>query len=476
MSSNMNVEISLNHVQKTLFLRFVGILLIFLLIIEFVIGVVLFYRLFSEENKLLHSMATEYQRIIKFDSVKKFIHVIESNPQRLLDNNIAIFWQPDDNVKKTQYIGGIVWNNPPVDIERYQSKGNNWVNAVLFEPYISISLNGSKGTFWMIVDISSRHSTVFIHALNFLFALAILAFIISIIVWRLIHSTLSPLFMLANQLDKASEWSLDSFSKEMMAITEKSNSELSVINQSVCKVVLRLQNVIRSMDNTLDAVAHDLRTPLSRIQLAAEKGLLSQKTGEQKSKEMFAALSDCAECSGHASHMLTTLMKINDEVIGKRELNFEPVNLGQLLCTVSSWYEEIAEEKNISLKVVENESVIIKTESNRLIQILINLIDNAIKYTDQGGVISLDFGKNEEHIAYISVSDNGIGIEKEHQEFIFKRLYRVDKSRNTPGYGLGLSLAMAMIDNLGGKVAVESEIGQGSKFTISLNHRSTQGR
>jgi signal transduction histidine kinase len=469
MSCELKVETSLNHAQKTLFLRFVGILVVFLLVIELVIGVMLFYRLFGEENKLLSSMATEYQRIIEFDSADKFIHVIQSNPQRLLDNNIAIYWQPDIAASKPQYVGGVQWGGAPIIFDLHQTN-KNWLEAVLLEPYISKKLTAVQGDFWMVLDISSRYSTVFFHWLNFLYALTVLAFIIAIMVWRLIHSALSPLFMLANRLDKASEWSLDAFSKEITPITEQPTSDLSVINQSVSKVVLRLENVIRSMDNTLDAVAHDLRTPLSRIQLAAEKGLLSQEAGEAKTIEMSNALVDCAESSNHASRMLTTLMKINDEVIGKQELKLELVNLGDLLVTVSSWYEEIADEKKISLQIVANEQVIIKTEPNKLIQILVNLIDNAFKYTANGGDIWLEAASNEKGTVFISVRDNGIGIATEQQQLIFKRLYRVDKSRNTPGYGLGLSLVKAMIDNLGGAVAVDSTIGEGSKFTISLNN------
>jgi len=214
-----------------------------------------------------------------------------------------------------------------------------------------------------------------------------------------------------------------------------------------------------------------LRTPLARIQLAAEKGLLSQAKGEARTEELFDALSDCAEGSEQTSRMLTTLMKINDELIGKRELTFEAINIAELLHTAAGWYEEIAEEKQIYLKVVSAGDIVIQTEPNKLLQVLVNLIDNAFKYTQQGGAITLEASTTNRADCYISVIDNGIGIEPQYQSLIFKRLYRVDKSRNTPGYGLGLALSKAMIENLGGSIRVKSTIALGSQFIITLNSR-----
>ncbi|NRA18556.1 MAG: HAMP domain-containing histidine kinase [Oceanospirillaceae bacterium] len=469
MSSNMKVESSLNHAQRALFIRFVAVLISFLLIIELIIGAVLFYRLYTEENKLLASMATEYQRIIKFDTDKKFIHVVENNPQRLLDNNIAIFWQAKEVGIPIQFVAGKVWLQPLENIQQYQPQGKNWLTSILLAPYLSLKLPTAAGDYWMIVDIAADYPIVLRQWLSFLIALLILAFFSSVIVWRLINSTLSPLFTLANRLDLVSEGALDLFSKQMLPVTDKSESELSSINRSVSKVMSRLQNAMKNMDNTLDAVAHDLRTPLSRIQLAAEKGLLSQATGEARNRELFDALSDCAEGAEQASRMLTTLMKINDEQIGKRELTLETVNIAELLNTVAGWYEEIAEDKQIILKVLTDGDIVIQTEPNKLLQILVNLIDNAFKYTQQGGAITLAVKKNNRVDCYITVTDNGIGIEQEYQALIFKRLYRVDNSRNTPGYGLGLALSKAMIENLGGNIRVKSTFTLGSQFIITLN-------
>ena len=148
---------------------------------------------------------------------------------------------------------------------------------------------------------------------------------------------------------------------------------------------------------------------------------------------------------------------------------FITFNIEELLNTVAGWYEEIAEDKQIILKVLTDGDIVIQTEPNKLLQILVNLIDNAFKYTQQGGAITLAVKKNNRVDCYITVTDNGIGIEQEYQALIFKRLYRVDNSRNTPGYGLGLALSKAMIENLGGNIRVKSTFTLGSQFIITLN-------
>jgi signal transduction histidine kinase len=100
---------------------------------------------------------------------------------------------------------------------------------------------------------------------------------------------------------------------------------------------------------------------------------------------------------------------------------------------------------------------------------LVNLVDNAIKYTKPEGRVTVKAKRSTEGKAAITVQDSGVGIEQKYQDLIFERLYRVDISRsNVEGYGLGLSLALAMVENLEGTLTVKSELGVGSTFTLSL--------
>lgn len=129
----------------------------------------------------------------------------------------------------------------------------------------------------------------------------------------------------------------------------------------------------------------------------------------------------------------------------------------------------MAEEKQISLIVNTSDKEAIQSDPDKLTQILVNLVDNAIKYTPEKGKVKLDVQPQGVNSVAISVTDTGISVDPNEHTLIFKRLYRVDSSRsNTEGYGLGLSLAAAMVNNLGGRIELSSHLGQSSTFTIVL--------
>ena len=111
----------------------------------------------------------------------------------------------------------------------------------------------------------------------------------------------------------------------------------------------------------------------------------------------------------------------------------------------------------------------IYTNYNRIVQILIILLDNAFKFTASGGVVCLEVSSKTEYLE-ISVIDSGIGIDKEDIPFIFDRFYKADKSHNSNGTGIGLSIAYEIIKHLNENIYIESEIGRGSKFTFTIHY------
>jgi len=150
------------------------------------------------------------------------------------------------------------------------------------------------------------------------------------------------------------------------------------------------------------------------------------------------------------------------------ELKMAPLRLDLLIKDLCHVFKILAEQKNIGFETGTTEEVTLVGDKARLQQLFTNLIDNAIKYTFQGSIqISLE--KNDE-MAMVKVRDTGIGIPQEEQKKIFKRFYRVDKSRSkeTGGVGLGLSIAEWITHAHQGRIEVESELNQGSTFTIYL--------
>lgn len=230
---------------------------------------------------------------------------------------------------------------------------------------------------------------------------------------------------------------------------------------------LQKNEVLKS--DFISNVSHEIKTPLSILQSYAT-ALLNKKLDE-KTKEKY--INTLVSTSKKLSDLISNILKLN-KLENQQILDMEEINFGELLREKILELEELIEKKDLIILCDISDVKVISCLS--FLEIIINnLLSNAIKFTERNGTISISL-KHDGEFVVLKISDSGVGIDEDTGKHIFDKFYQGDTSHNAEGNGLGLALVKKVIDNIGGKIAVESEVNKGSTFTVTLQKKQDKSR
>src|ERR1700754_993817 len=220
-----------------------------------------------------------------------------------------------------------------------------------------------------------------------------------------------------------------------------------------------METMIHALAGVGNDIAHDLRTPLTRARLTLERGRTNATTLEQLQTVADKAIGN----NDQSLTIITALLRLAEIENSRRSAAFGPVPLYEMLREVCDIYEPIAENKNIDLRVEVRHRLSVRGDRDLLFEAVANLVDNAIKFTPEGGKVEIELLRGD-YETVIRVTDTGSGISEQEREAVLRRFYRSDKIRNTPGVGLGLNLVAAIVKLHGFRLAIHP--GPGGRLEI----------
>jgi signal transduction histidine kinase len=244
--------------------------------------------------------------------------------------------------------------------------------------------------------------------------------------------------------------------------TDEPFSRLAVI---VNGMLDEMETMIHALAGVGNDIAHDLRTPLTRARLTLERGRTNATTLDQ----LQAVVDKATANIDQSLTIITALLRLAEIENSRRSVAFGTVALHEMLREVCDVYEPIAENKNVSLRVEAKHQLDVRGDRDLLFEAVANLVDNAIKFTPDGGRVDIELMR-EENETIVRVSDTGCGISEREREAVLRRFYRSDKMRNTPGVGLGLNLVAAIVKLHGFRFVIHP--GPGGRLEIICPNRS----
>jgi two-component system, OmpR family, sensor kinase len=435
-----------------------GILLTFGAAVYVIISVLLL----NQADTTLASTARDIMAVTRVNSVAE-IDVITLPPLDMTSNVYVQLWGEDNKIRnESPSIANLTSSLDPIGLKAGEPiyRENTIQNVHL--RVLSVPLRSGIHSVG-ILQVATNLNVVDAARRDLLDILLISTIISALVAgvgsWFVLGSVLSP-------LDAATETALainraDDLSRRI-PYDVASDDEIGNLIEAFNQTLERLENLFTSQQRFLADVSHELRTPLTVIKGNVDLMRHMKQLDEE-------SLSSIDQEAGRLTRLVGGLLLLTQADSGKLTLSKQPVELDTLLLEVFQEMHILAGNK-VHLKIADIDQIQIKGDRDRLKQVLLNLVANAIQYTPQGGDVMMGLARIGGQ-ARIIVRDTGPGISSEDLPYIFERFYRAEKSRtrsSSPGFGLGLSIAKWIVENHGGTINVESKEGKGTTFAIWL--------
>lgn len=288
------------------------------------------------------------------------------------------------------------------------------------------------------------------------------AIVIAVIMLAILYSfyVTKPFEKFTSSIDRLTEGYLDE------KLTVSGFTEMKNISESFNHMIVRMQKLEKSRQEFVSNVSHELKTPITSIKVLADSLVMQEDAPIEMYREFMVDITDEIERENKIINDLLSLVKLDKTA---SDMNIASININELLEQLMKRLRPIAAKRNIEVVLESYRPVIAEVDEVKLSLAISNLIENAIKYNVDEGWVRVSLNADHKFF-YIKVSDSGVGIPEDAQDFIFERFYRVDKarSRETGGTGLGLSITRNAILMHRGAIKVYSKVNEGTTFTVRI--------
>ncbi len=436
-----------------------GILLIFGAAVYILVNVILL----NQVDTMLESVARDIMQVSNVNSVGE-LSLISLPPLDMTSNAYVQVWAPNGRIIATSpSIGTLIKPLDPIGLKAGSSLYEDSYLEGAHLRVLSVPLAAGERVIGTL-QVGASLNVVDATRTNLLSTMVVISVVAVLLAgigsWVVLGRALSPLESITDTVDQINR--ADDLSRRI-PYQDETDDEIGEMVVSFNQTLERLESLFTSQQRFLADVSHELRTPLTVI-----KGNVDLMRHMKEADE--ESLSSIDQEAGRLTRLVGGLLMLAQAESGKLALNFAPVELDLLLTEVFTEMRVLASSK-VKVHLNDIDQVMVNGDRDRLKQVFLNLISNAIQYTPSGGEIFLSIKKLGDQ-ARVIVRDTGPGIPAEDLPHIFDRFYRAEKSRTrskTSGFGLGLSIAHWIVEHHGGQIKVESKEGKGTTFVIWLN-------